>query len=176
MFTLQDVLDMAAQIERNGEKVYRQALARTDDPELAEMLAWMADEEAQHAAHFEDRRLRLAGEEDNILLEELGRLMLESIVGDRGFSLEDVDFEQIAEVNELLEIMIDFEQDTLEFYRLFQSMISSESERRELRRIIADEEEHIRKLRTCRDENLACHKRRHSGSGSQGRALNSVTS
>ena len=84
MFTLQDVLDMAAQIERNGEKVYRQALARTDDPELAEMLAWMADEEARHADHFEDQRLRLVGEEDNILLDELGRLMLESIVGGRG--------------------------------------------------------------------------------------------
>ncbi len=159
MFSLQDVLDMAAKIERNGEKVYRQALARTDDPELSEMLAWMADEEARHAAHFEDRRLSLVGEEDNILLEELGRLMLENIVGDRGFSLEDVDFNQIAEVNELLQVMIDFEQDTLEFYRLFKSLVGSESERQELGRIIADEEAHIRKLLTCRDQNLACHKR-----------------
>lgn len=159
MFSLQDVLDMAAKIERNGEKVYRQALARTDDPELAEMLAWMADEEAQHAAHFENQRLSLGDEEDNILMEELGRLMLESIVGDRGFSLEDVDFNQIVEVNELLQVMIDFEQDTLEFYRLFRSLIESESERHQLSRIIADEEAHIRKLLTCRDRNLACHKR-----------------
>jgi rubrerythrin len=158
MFTLRDVLDMAAQIERNGEKVYRQALARADDPELVEMLAWMADEEARHAAHFEDQRLRLAGDEDNILLEELGRLMLANIVGDRGFSLEGVDFSRIAEVNELLEIMINFEMDTLEFYRLFQSLIENESERDVLGRIIADEEEHIRKLLTCRDKNLACHK------------------
>jgi rubrerythrin len=158
MFSLQDVLDMAAKIERNGEKVYRKALDRTHDPDLAEMLAWMADEEARHAAHFEDRRLRLVGEEDNILLEELGRLMMESIVGDRGFSLEDVDFNQIAEVNELLQVMIDFEQDTLEFYRLFHSLLENENERRELKRIIADEEEHIRKLLTCRDQNLACHK------------------
>lgn len=158
MFTLRDVLDMAAQIERNGEKVYRQALARTDDPELVEMLAWMADEEARHAAHFEDQRIRLVGDEDNILLEELGRLMLANIVGERGFSLEDVDFSRIAEVNQLLQVMIEFEQDTLEFYRLFRSLIASESERRELSRIIADEEEHIDKLLTCRDKNLACHK------------------
>jgi rubrerythrin len=158
MFTLRDVLDMAAQIERNGEKVYRQALARTDDPELVEMLAWMADEEARHAAHFEDQRIRLVGDEDNILLEELGRLMLANIVGERGFSLEDVDFSRIAEVNQLLQVMIEFELDTLEFYRLFRSLIASESERRELSRIIADEEEHIDKLLTCRDKNLACHK------------------
>lgn len=158
MFTLRDVLDMAVKIERNGEKVYRQALERTDDPELAEMLAWMADQEAHHAAHFEKQRLHLAGEEDNILLEELGRLMLESIVGDRGFSLEDVDFNQIAEVTELLQIMIDFERDTLEFYRLFRSLVTSENDRRQLSRIISDEEAHIHKLLTCRDNNLACHK------------------
>ncbi len=159
MFSLQDVLDMAAKIERNGEKVYRQALARTDDPELVEMLTWMADEEARHAACFEDQRLHLVGEEDNILMEELGRLMLASIVSDRGFSLEEVDFNQIAEVNELLQVMIDFEMDTLEFYRLFHSLLASDDDRRALSRIIADEEEHIRKLLTCRDKNLACHKR-----------------
>ena len=158
MFSLRDVLDMAAKIERNGERVYRQALARTEDPQLAEMLAWMAEQEARHADYFEDQRLSLVGEEDNILLEELGRLMLQSIVGKRGFSLEEVDFNQIADVNQLLQVMIDFEQDTLEFYRLFHTLIGSESERRQLSRIIADEEEHIRKLLTCRDENLACHK------------------
>ena len=158
MFSLQDVLDMAAKIERNGEKVYRKALARADDPELVAMLAWMADEEARHAAHFENQRRRLVREEDNILLQELGRLMMESIVGDQGFSLEDVDFTQIAEVNQLLQVMIDFEQDTLEFYRIFHSLLENDTDRRELSRIIADEEAHIRKLLTCRDQNLACHR------------------
>ena len=104
------------------------------------------------------QRLGLIGEEDNILLEELGRLMLESIVGNRGFSLEDVDFSQIADVDQLLQVMINFEMDTLEFYRLFHTMIGNERERRQLGRIIADEEEHILKLLTCRDKNLACHK------------------
>ena len=158
MFSLRDVLDMAAKIERNGEQVYRQALARTEDPELAEMLVWMAEQEAQHADYFEEQRLSLVGEEDNILLDELGRLMLESIVGNRGFSLEDVDFSQIADVDQLLQVMINFEMDTLEFYRLFHTMIGNERERRQLGRIIADEEAHILKLLTCRDKNLACHK------------------
>ncbi|MBL0715352.1 MAG: ferritin family protein [Desulfosarcina sp.] len=158
MFSLRDVLDMAVKIENNGEKIYRQALARTEVPELAEMLAWMANEEASHAVHFENQRRRLSGEEDNILLEELGRMMLESIVGNRSFSLEDVDFTQIAEVNELLQVMIGFEQDTIEFYRILQSLIEKESDRRQMNRIIADEEEHIRKLLTCRDKNLAYYK------------------
>jgi rubrerythrin len=54
--------------------------------------------------------------------------------------------------------MIDFEQDTLDFYRLFASLLEDETERQALEQIIGDEEAHIRKLEACRDQNLACHR------------------
>lgn len=158
MFNLRDVLDMAIQIERNGESVYRSALARTKDPELVEMLSWMAEEEARHAVHFTDIRQKLTLEVDNILMDELGKLMLESIVGNRSFSLEEVDFAIIEEVNDLLRIMITFEKDTVEFYRLFRNLLADAAEQACLDNIIADEEQHIQKLEECRDKNLACHR------------------
>jgi rubrerythrin len=158
MFNLRDVLDMAIQIERNGESVYRKALARTEDPELVEMLTWMAAEEARHAGHFSDIRQKLTLEVENILMDELGKLMLESIVGNRSFSLEEVDFAKIEEVNDLLKIMITFEKDTVEFYRLFRNLLADAAEQASLDDIIADEEQHIRKLEECRDQNLACHR------------------
>jgi len=158
MFNLRDVLDMAIQIERNGEAVYRRALARTEDPELIEMLTWMATEESRHAGHFSDIRQRMAIEGDNILMDELGTLMLESIVGNRSFSLEDVDFSKVEEVHELLEIMIRFEKDTVGFYYLFRDFLTDGNEKACLDDIIADEEQHIRKLEECRDKDLACHR------------------
>lgn len=158
MFNLRDVLDMAIQIERNGESVYRKALARTEDLELVEMLTWMAEEEARHAGHFSDIRQKLTLEVENILMDELGKLMLESIVGKRSFSLEEVNFAEIEEVNDLLKIMITFEKDTVEFYRLFRTLLSDAAEQASLDDIIADEEQHIRKLEECRDKNLACHR------------------
>lgn len=159
MFTLRDVLDMAIQIERNGESVYRKALARTEDPELAEMLNWMADEEARHADHFTEIRQKLTLEVENVLMDELGKLMLEKIVGNRSFSLEKVDFSKIEEVNDLLKIMITFEKDTVDFYNLFRTLLSDASEQAHMDGIIADERQHIRQLEECRDKNLACHKR-----------------
>jgi rubrerythrin len=158
MFNLRDVLDMAIQIERNGESVYRKALARTTDPDLVEMLAWMAEEESRHARHFNDILQKLTAEADNLLMDELGRLMLKSIVGNRSFSLEDVDFSRVEEVNELLQIMIAFEKDTVEFYHLFRNFLTDTDEQGCLDAIIADEQAHIRKLEECRDKNLACHK------------------
>ena len=158
MFNLRDILDMAIQIERNGEAVYRRALARTEDPELIEMLTWMATEESRHAGHFSDIRQRMTIEGDNILMDELGTLMLESIVGNRSFSLEDVDFSKIEEVHDLLKIMIRFEKDTGGCYYLFRDFLTDGDEKACLDDIIADEEEHIRKLEECRDKDLACHR------------------
>ena len=149
---------MAVKIERNGESVYRQALARTTDPEMMEILDWMAREETRHARYFEEIRAQLPVEGDNILLDELGKLMLENIVGNRSFSLEEVDFARIEEVNDLLAIMIAFEKDTVTFYGLFRNLLADASEQARLDDIIADEEAHIRKLEECRDKNLACHK------------------
>jgi rubrerythrin len=159
MFTLRDVLDMAVQIENNGAAVYRDALSRTTDPELAEMLTWMAEEELRHARYFADIRDKLSADEDNIVLDELGKLMLESIVGNRSFSLEEVDFNKIEAVNELIAIMITFEKDTVDFYNLFRNLIADNSEQEYLDGVIADEKAHILKLEECRDKNLACLKR-----------------
>ena len=156
MFTLRDVLDMAVQIERNGAAVYRDALSRTTDPEMAEMLNWMADEEDRHARYFAEMRQTLPSEGDNRLVDELGKLMLESIVGNRTFSLEDVDFSKIDAVNELIAVMIAFERDTVQFYGLFRNFLNDTSEQECLDGVIADEEAHIRKLEQCRHKNLAC--------------------
>lgn len=156
MFSLKDVLDLAAKIEKNGETVYRSALERTKDPELAEMLEWMADEEARHAEKFSSMRDDIASAVPDPMLEELGRSMLADVVENRSFSLEDVDFTRIESVTDLIRIMIEFERDTLTFYGVFRDFMSAEPEIDQLNRIIADEEEHIRKLEICRDKNLAC--------------------
>ena len=158
MFSLRDILDMAVQIEHNGEAVYRKALARTADPELVEMLSWMAEEESRHARHFDAIRQKLTTDDDNLLMDELGRLMMERIVGNRSFSLEEVDFNKVDDVNGLLRIMIAFEKDTVEFYNLFRNFLADPGEQACLDDIIADEQAHILKLEECRDKNLACHK------------------
>ncbi len=158
MFNLRDILDMAIQIEHNGEAVYRKALARAADPEFVEMLSWMAEEESRHARHFDAIRQKLTTEDDNLLMDELGRLMMENIVGNRSFSLEEVDFSKVDDVNGLLRIMITFEKDTVEFYNIFRNFLTDTKEQACLDAIIADEQAHILKLEECRDKNLACHK------------------
>lgn len=49
MFSLKDIIDIAVQIEQNGERVYRNAAGKIEDPSLRSLLQWLADEETQHA-------------------------------------------------------------------------------------------------------------------------------
>ena len=48
MFSLKDIIDIAVQIEQNGERVYRNAAGKIEDPSLRSLLQWLADEETQH--------------------------------------------------------------------------------------------------------------------------------
>ena len=59
MFSTGEILDLAVQIEQNGEAVYRDAIGLLSDPELVFMLGWMADEEARHAKWFADLNTRI---------------------------------------------------------------------------------------------------------------------
>ncbi|MEJ2730861.1 MAG: ferritin family protein [Deltaproteobacteria bacterium] len=45
---MNEILDMAIQLEKNGESVYRNAVDKVKDPDLVSLLKWMADEEALH--------------------------------------------------------------------------------------------------------------------------------
>jgi rubrerythrin len=48
-----DVYEIAVQIERNGEKLYRHAVGVTDDPKMKELFTLLADEEVKHMKLFE---------------------------------------------------------------------------------------------------------------------------
>ena len=52
MFTLTDIIEIAVQIEKNGESTYRRAQQETSDPSLADLLGLLADEELEHQRWF----------------------------------------------------------------------------------------------------------------------------
>jgi rubrerythrin len=52
-FKASDVYEIAAQIESNGEKLYRHAVGVTDDPKMKELFTILADEEVKHLRLFE---------------------------------------------------------------------------------------------------------------------------
>ena len=145
MFTPEEIVRIAVQIEKNGEKAYREALAYLEDEKLRSLLGWMADEEVRHKEWFEDFLKRMENEKLTAA-EALPQDLLESILNRRTFSLEETDFTKVQDLDDLIRTSIEFEEDTVLFYEMLQSFIENESVAQALDEIISEERSHIRKL------------------------------
>ena len=149
MFSIREIVDMAIQLEKNAETFYREALARVPTPTLKPILVCLADEEREHAEWFE--RLKRVLEEAKTGGEggEISGAALRGLVGDQKFSLADVDLSKIESAEELIELAVEHEKDTILFYQMLQSFIESPKTTKELDEIIAQEDQHIKLLQEC---------------------------
>jgi rubrerythrin len=148
LFSIKEILDLAIQIEKNGEAIYRQAARRISHPVLAPLLEWLADEEARHAAWFAEKALVADDTFQTPVLEELNQGLLTQLVAGQSFSLQDADFDNMQTVAQLLVVSVAFEEDTVLFYEMLKPFIEDPATLEQLEAIIAEENLHIEKLQT----------------------------
>jgi rubrerythrin len=146
MFSAREIIDMAIKIERNGENYYRQATVKVTDPSLQSLLLFLADEEHEHARWFEAFKQRIKDSDEDRKLAEISGTMLQSVVGNQNFSLDDVDLAKLDSTEKLIVIAIEFEKDSILFYEMIQSFIEDPETLGQLNEIIAEENRHIEML------------------------------
>lgn len=147
MFSASELLDMAIKLEKNGETVYRDAMETVTKPELVSLLEWMADEEVKHAAFFSELKHKITSGSRNPFMEEMSRELFEDLLGDKNFSLKEVDFSSLDTVEELIAVFIEFEKDSVIFYKILEPFLEDPSARDQLKEIIEEENRHIQHLR-----------------------------
>jgi rubrerythrin len=147
MFTPLDILDVAVQLERNGEKVFREAVEKVRHRDLAELLNWMADQEKAHMQWFTELKAKIREPFNDPMLQEMGREILQETLEDASFNLKNVDFTKIDEIRELLNLSIEFEKDTAIFYELLLSFVEDRESRELLEKIIDEEHNHAKLLK-----------------------------
>lgn len=143
MFSAQDILNIAIRLENNAEKTYLDARQHAPDEELKDLLAWIAREERHHAHWFDELKNRLSRDEDHHLLAELSRALVEDVVRQQAFSLQEVDFEAILTPAAMIRTFIGFEEDTIAFYEILRPLIDNPAIARQLEQIIDEERKHI---------------------------------
>jgi rubrerythrin len=157
MFSASEVFDIAIQLEENGERFYRQAVLHVTDENLQKLLIWLAEQEMHHRELFVEMKSTFKRAPEDRWAEEASGAILQSAMGEHGFSLDEVDFSTIPSEEALMKVAIGFEQDGILFYELISSFVTDAATHMELERIIQEErahiglfEEHIRKLETCK--------------------------
>jgi rubrerythrin len=146
MFSVREILDLAIQLETNGEAVYREAVDKVTGPELANLLIWMADEEAGHRRWFSEIKKDFEIHSINPFIEEMGRKVFGGILGDKSFSHKEVDFSRVGDLKDLIGIFIEFEKDTILFYQTLIPFVQDDDTLKNIENIIAEENNHIQKL------------------------------
>lgn len=146
MFSLQDVIQIAIQLENNGEAVYRRAAEKSNQASLCSFMAWMADQEAAHAQWFGQLKISNTALDGDRDLARMGRELLQDAVGEQSFSLESLDLNRVEDLNELIRVSIEFEKDTVLFYEMLSAFVDTPDGRSLLEKIIVEEHRHIRML------------------------------
>jgi len=151
VYSVNEVIEMAVQIEKNGYAYYHEATKRKDlDARAREFIEFLRDQELNHEKTF----LNLRDDTDMGVLElspdwELVAEYLKTIVDGRIFSNEHSAIKRAAEAKDLLEIVdnaITFEKDTLLYFHAINDSITNAKTKAALRRIINEEVSHVLKL------------------------------
>jgi rubrerythrin len=147
MFTPLDILDVAIQLERNGEKIFRDAVEKVRHRDLEDLLKWMADQEKAHIQWFIELKAKIQEPFTNPIVQEMGQVILQKTLEGAGFNLKNIDFTEIDEVKELLNLFIEFEKDMAIFYELLLSFVDDQKSYDLLELIIDEEHNHVRLLK-----------------------------
>jgi rubrerythrin len=150
LFSANEILDLAIKLEKNGELVYRGAIEKVSNPELIRLLEWMADEEVKHANWFAELKLELDQKGVNPFMEKMSRELFNDLLGDKNFSLKDVDFSSVREIDDLIAIFIEFEKDSVRFYQVLEPFIGDPVSLENLKKIVDEENCHIKRLQELR--------------------------
>jgi rubrerythrin len=154
MFSIAEIIEIAVQIEKNGERVYREAIGQGKNPELDRLLLGMAEEELEHACWFLTLKDDIETSQDRPQTREMDAAMVDDLIGKQAFSLADVDFSRLKDSKELIDIFIEFENDTILFYEMLKTFLLDQKTVEHLEKIIREERSHIEKLKDLRSRTL----------------------
>jgi rubrerythrin len=146
MFTALEILDLAIQLEENGEAVYREAAKKASNPDISELLLWMAEEEVKHIGWFTELKQEIESHSINPFMEEMSRKVFGGLLGEKSFSHREINFSEVDRIEDLINIFIEFEKDTVLFYETLIPFIEDNNTLQYITKIIAEENNHIQKL------------------------------
>ncbi len=139
---VEELLEMAAVVEQSGFDFYARLSARADELRVKNELKFLRDEEALHKAFFLEQLRGLggapSGHVDSALQEILRREFIEPM--DRMFASSD-----IRDNDKTLAFGEQLEKKAIDFYGRMRPALAA-AQQAQLDRIIAQEEEHRRKL------------------------------
>ena len=145
-FNIDEIFEMAEQIERNGASFYRDAAVAIADPGEKTLLRELAEMEDQHEKTFADLRAGLPEKDKTTTAfdpEDETMLYLRALADVKIFFEKTID---TSSMEEILKAAIIAEKDSIVFYLGMKEMVTGDLEKSKLNAIIKEEMGHIKLL------------------------------
>ena len=151
IFNAGEVFEIAEQIERNGQKFYRRAVEVVDDQDIEEFLESLAAMEDDHEILFNQLKKEVIDipESDFPDMDDQLAQYLKSYADGKVFDSSDAPDAQINEnstIQEIFDIAIDFERNSVIFFTLVREMVPENLGRGKIDILIKEEIKHIATL------------------------------
>lgn len=150
MFNIDEIFEIAEQIERNGVTFYTKAAEKFPEYTKKSLFLKLAEMEKEHEKRFHSMRVDLAQKERELseFLDPQGEAVeyLRAIAHSKVFDLRadpTTKFKDIRSVSELLRIAIDIEKDSIIFYLGVKEMVPVELGKDKIDLIVKEEMSHV---------------------------------
>lgn len=148
-FTIQEIVEIAIEIEKNGEVFYSALSESAETAKIRELFKYLSEEENKHKVRFQEILKSVGGYEISEIYyatEYMGymKALADERVFKKGVSVLDI-AKKIKSPKEAINIAIDFEKDSIIFLYEMREMID-ENEKEAIQLLLDEERGHIRKL------------------------------
>jgi rubrerythrin len=145
-FSANEIVQLALQIEREGQAFYEQALKLANSPEAKELFRYLGAEEVNHADSFRQIAQNVSVDSSEYEEEEAFAYMRALIAG-RIFTDPKEAFGRAEQGNQqaLVKHAMGFEKETILFFQALRDVVRQQ-DRQLVDRMIAEEKEHVQRL------------------------------
>jgi len=161
-FNANEIFQIAIEIEGNGKFFYEKAMEIIDDPDVKELLAFLAQEEAEHLKKFTELKAQLpkTATEDTIWdpeheMNKYLQMMANMHVFRSDFDVEK-ELSRLKNSEDVLKLGIQFEKDSIIFFLTMQDVTEEKKGRESIGQLVNEEKKHLEKLSLELAKHTAC--------------------
>jgi len=148
-FNASEILEMAIQIEKNGQKFYRKAAQIIADKKIDKLLLELADMEVKHEIIFKEMKEHLTAKEKELMVydpDDEASLYLQAFADGQIFNTRKDVSEQLTgkeSLTDIFKIAIGIEKDSIVFYIGLKDFVPTEAGKEKVENVIQEEKSHI---------------------------------
>lgn len=145
-FNMDEIFEVAEQLERNGAKFYRDAAAKISDANEKKLLNHLAEMEDEHLKTFQTMHADIGAKaKQSTVFDPNGEMAayLRSLADTRVFYKKEID---LSSMKEILKAALTAEKDSIVFYLGMKDVVPEKLGKPKLDDIIKEEMSHIRLL------------------------------